>query len=247
VLAFFPMRPQARAQLLDVLALIGVRVGDGLRGGPQIAWHTGTQISPTDLAKLPTYAINRSCRDVSKSHVDALWTGVAGYSVSVDPLLTEGPLVIKSEENGAHDGRIASGPLRRRQTGMVYQRFIDATVGDVFVQTRPVVMRRAMPLVFEVHMPRPHWHADAIGMFPRQAQELYSGAEIAQLLAFASAVGLEYGELDVLRETATGRLFVLDANPTPVRPHFIAAEDLRTAQRLMADAFSQVFAADLRR
>ncbi len=246
-MAFFPKQPSARAHLLDVLALVGVRVGSELVGGPVIAWDTGTRLSPADLEKLPGYAINRSCRDTSKSGVDALWASVAGYSIAVDPLTTTGPLVVKSEENATHDGRVVNGPLRRRQPGMVYQRLIDATVGEVFLQTRPVVMRGHMPLVFDVHMRRPHWHADALGLYPRKPEELYSAAEIALVLAFAAAVGLEYGEMDVLRETATGRLYVLDANPTPVRPQHITADDAAVGIRLMADAFSEVFAADLAR
>ena len=51
----------------------------------------------------------------------------------------------------------------------------------------------------------------------------------------------------MLRYNATGQLFVIDANPTPVRPHHIAAGDEATAQRQMAEAFAQIFKADLAR
>jgi hypothetical protein len=171
---------------------------------------------------------------------------MSGYSIAVDPLLTSGPLVEKSEENAVHDWHVVTGPLRRRKPGMVYQHLVDATVGDLYMQSRPVIMRGQIPLHYEVHFPRQHWRADA-RMFPRDVAEVHSAAEIALILAFATAIGLEYGELDVLRETATGRLFVIDANPAPVRPHHIEPVDEATALRKMADAFADIFGADLAR
>ncbi|MEA2676704.1 MAG: hypothetical protein QOJ81_845 [Chloroflexota bacterium] len=244
-LNFFPERPIPRAQLLSMLAMLGVRIGSD-RGGPQIAWQRGTWLNPADQAQLPDYAINRACADVSKSRVDELWTGIAGYSIAVDPLVTSGPLVEKSEENAVHDWHVVNGPLRQRKAGMVYQRLIDAIVGDVYLQSRPVIMRGHIPLHYEVHFPRQHWRADA-RMFPRDVGEVYSAPEIELILAFASAIGLEYGELDVLRETATGRLFVIDANPAPVRPHHITRDDEATMLPKMADAFADIFGADLAR
>ncbi|MEP7360536.1 MAG: hypothetical protein ABI744_03045 [Chloroflexota bacterium] len=246
ILNFFPERPLPRAQLLGLLALLGVRIGSDLRGGPQIAWQKGTWLRPADQAKLPAYAINRACSDVSKSRVDALWGDLAGYSLSVDPLVSAGPLVVKSDENARHDWRVVNGPLRRRQAGMVYERLIDATVGEHYVQSRPVIMRGHMPLVYEVHFPRHHWRADA-RMFPGEISAVYSVSEVELILAFAAAIGLGYGELDVLRESATGKLFVIDANPTPVAPHHISPDDEATTRRQMADAFAEIFAADLAR
>jgi hypothetical protein len=246
ILNFFPERPLARAQLVGMLALLGVRIGSDLRAGPQIAWQKDTWLRPSDQAKLPAYAINRACSDVSKSRVDALWASVAGYSLSVDPLVTAGPMVVKSEKNARHDWRLVNGPLRKREAGMVYERFIDGIVGERYVQTRPVIMRGQIPLAYSVHFPMQHWRAEA-DTFPLKISDAYSAAEVDLILAFAAAIGLEYGELDVLRETATGRLFVIDANPTPVRPHHIAADDEASMLRQMADAFAEIFKADLAR
>jgi hypothetical protein len=246
VLNFFPERPLARAQLVSMFGLLRVRIGSDVRAGPQIAWQKDTWLRPADQARLPSYAINRRCSDVSKSRVDALWASAAGYSLIVDPLVTEGPLVVKSELNARHDWRPVNGPLLRREKGMVYQRFIDATAGDLFIQSRPVIMRRHIPLVYAVHFPRQHWRAEA-ETFPSQTSEFYSAAETEQILDFADALGLEYGELDVLRDNATGQLYVIDANPTPVRPHHIAPADEAATLRAMADAFGGIFAADLAR
>ena len=246
VLNFFPERPLPRAQLVAILALLGVRIGRDLDGGPQIAWQRGTWLTPPEVAQLSTYAINRGCTDVSKSRVDELWAAICGFSIAVDPLVTQGRLIEKTEENALHDWRIVNGPLRRRQPGKVYERFIDATAGQHFIQSRPVIMRGHMPLVYRIQFPRQHWGAQA-ETFPAKVTDFYSEAEVDQILAFCAAIGLEYGELDVLRENGTGRLFVIDANPTPVRPHHIAPEHEASTQRQMADAFAEIFGADLAR
>jgi hypothetical protein len=119
-------------------------------------------------------------------------------------------------------------------------------VGDIYLQSRPVIMRGQIPLMYEVNFPPRHWHADA-RMFPARVSDMYSAAEVEMVLAFAAAIGLEYGEIDVLRESATGRLFVIDANPCPVRPHHITPADEASMLRGMADAFGEIFAADLAR
>jgi hypothetical protein len=229
-----------------MLALIGVRIGTDPRAGPVIAWQRGAWLRAADQANLPEYAINRSCSDVSKSRVDELWARTAGYSIAVDPLSTTGPLVVKGEENAVHDWYLAQGPLPRREPNKVYERFIDATAGEHFIQSRPVIMRGRIPFVYAVHFPRQHWRAEA-ETFPAHASDFYSPAEVDQMLAFCAALGLEYGELDVLRENGSDRLFVIDANPAPVRPHHMAATDEAAGQRLMADAFADIFAADLAR
>jgi hypothetical protein len=242
-LTFYPRRPQPRAQIVGMLATLGIRIGHDLASrGAQIAWDTRTWLAEPDLRSLAHNAINRACRDTSKSRVDALWADIAGYSLSVNPLVTAGPLVVKSEKNAAHDGRVVIGPLRRLRPGVVYQRFVDGTVGNIFLQTRPALVGGRMPVVLEIHMPIPHWHADAVLELVRGPADLYSPTEADQILAFAAAIGLEYGELDVLRDTQSGRLYVVDANPTPVRPHFLAPGDEALATRLMADAFADEFA-----
>ncbi|MEP7158083.1 MAG: hypothetical protein ABI797_01530 [Chloroflexota bacterium] len=243
MLTFYPMRPQPRAQVVTMLALIGVRIGvDIRRSGPAIAWHSGTLLPAADAAALPAWAINRGCTDISKSRVDELWGRLAGYSISVDPLRTAGPIVVKSEANGRHDGRVVHGPLRQRRAGVVYQRFIDATVGDAFMEARPVIIGGRMPLALESRRPRPHWATDALATLPRQPGELYSADEIETMLRFASAIGLDYGELDAVRETSSGNLYVLDANRTPTRPHFIPRDAEAEAMALMAATFANAFA-----
>ncbi len=45
-----------------------------------------------------------------------------------------------------------------------------------------------------------------------------SGQEISNLLQFCQLMGMDYGELDVLRDRQDGRIYVVDANSTPLPP-----------------------------
>jgi hypothetical protein len=55
-------------------------------------------------------------------------------------------------------------------------------------------------------------------------------------------MGLDYGELDVLRDLGDRRIYVVDVNPTPDGPpNHIGAADSEIALARMADAFNEVF------
>ena len=75
-------------------------------------------------------------------------------------------MVVKSEENATHDGRIIRGPIRERRPGFVYQRLVDNRVGDHFVDLRPVILDGRIVLIYEkrremdARFDRPPTHAD---------------------------------------------------------------------------------------
>jgi hypothetical protein len=73
----------------------------------------------------------------------------------------------------------------------------------VFVKRRPVE-RRFANFNSSVALKRP--------------DEVFSKREIERLSAFAAAMRLDWGGLDVLRDAATGRLYVVDVNKTDMPP-----------------------------
>ena len=48
--------------------------------------------------------------------------------------------------------------------------------------------------------------------------EAFSRDEQARLVAICSAMGADWADLDVLRDQTTGRIYVVDVNPTPAAP-----------------------------
>jgi hypothetical protein len=218
-LQFYPMRPDAKARISLVVARLGLRIRIGVVPGvPTIAWDTGTWFDDAAYRRLPPGAVNRECIDISKGTVDRAWASVAGYSVEVDPLAFDGPMVIKSEANGRHDGRIVHGPIGSRHPGYVYQRFVDAVEGDQMVELRTTVIGTQIPLVLLRYRPRTRWFAGSTKTLLADPAEEFSPTELAQIIRFAALIGMDYGELDVLRDKASGRIYVLDSNRTPNGP-----------------------------
>jgi hypothetical protein len=188
-----------------------------------------------------TRAPPRGCLDVSKSTVDRVWHELAGYGVTVDPLVTDGPIVIKSELNGVHDGRLVMGPLPAREPGLVYQRLIDGRRDGQVYATRVAVVGDQMPIAFEKRRPYPNWFHGGSVVTPARPADLYSTDEMALVRDFARAIGMDYGEIDVLRETSSGRIYVVDANRTPIRPIGMAAEHDERVLAALSEAVALLF------
>lgn len=240
VVNFFPMRPEPRMQISWMLRVLRMRLGVAPAvGQPTFAWDTGTWFDEDARRRLPHNAINGSCLDVSKSRVDAVWAEVSGYSIQVDPTTNSGRMVVKPEENGAHAGRLVEGPISRRR-GFVYQRFVATRRNGRRLSTRAVIIGPEMPVVLD------YWSAESdIFHGPSHCvatapEEVYTDTERGQILRFAGLVGLDFGELDILRDEESGRIYVIDANRTSFMPALLSLADLRRSYRAMVPALSRL-------
>ena len=233
------MRPEPNASISYVMGRLGVRIGfEPSATGLNFAWDTGTWFSVSAARQLPEGTLNSRCLDISKSTVDRVWLEVAGYSIAVDPLTKEGPLVVKPDENGTRGGRVVDGPLPNRAPDVVYQRLIDTRVGDRVLQIRPVILRGQIVLVYEKWRPHPQWFKGPELTVPKAQADFFNDDEAALLLRFADAIGLDYGELDVVRDGEGGLIYVVDANRTPVRPKGLPDESVDAAFGPQAEAFA---------
>ncbi len=163
-------------------------------------------------------ASNYGCADVSKSRVAEVFEQVFGYPLSVDPTQGPGPCVEKGEANGAHDGRVVERPLKARP-GRVYQRLVDNTDGVDAIDLRTPFVGGRPVLVFVKRRPVARRFANFnTSVSLKRPQDVFSRRETEQLSAFAHAMRLDWGGLDVLRDAATGRLYVVDVNKTDMPP-----------------------------
>jgi len=162
--------------------------------------------------------LNLRCTDISKIRVEAVFREIFGYGTFVDPTLHQGRCIVKSDENAATWGSVVQGPLDMPQEGCVYQVFIDSEHDGVQVEYRtPVVLGR----IPEIKL----WRREAVrGPINQRAWvdttladpvSIYTSGEQAQILEFARRMGLDFGELDVLRSRDDGRIYILDVNKTP--------------------------------
>lgn len=219
---FYPHAPSPRAILYKVCHRAGYIICTDPCDAWDLAihWDTATVRLPLDLPEGSRLILNRRCLDVSKLHLSRLFAQVFGYEIFVDPLHYAGDVVRKSDENGAHDGIILRCPLAAVEPGFVYQRLVANHVSaDLVEDLRTPVFRNRIPFVYRKLRPRldrfSNWNVDVQCC---AADEVFSQSEQERILALARELGMDYGEMDILRDRTDDRLYVVDANPTPWGP-----------------------------
>jgi hypothetical protein len=239
--SFYPMRLEPTAALAHVLPRVGARIAPFPgRADLTVAWHTGTWISRDDVDRLPAHALNRACADISKRTVDEAWATAAGYSISVDPTTYRGTMVVKPLENAVRGGRIVEGPIGSPRANLVYERLVDSRIGDRIHSTRAMVARGKIVVAYDRWRPYPHWFRGPEETLPGDPERLYSSEERETLVGFAALIGLEFGEIDVLRDNDSGLVYAVDANRTPVRPRSLAREHDDAVFGPMSEAFAEL-------
>ena len=202
-----------------------------------LADHSVPQTKPG--AKL----VNFGCNDISKSKVAEAFERAAGYSLKVDPLIYEGPMVEKSEKNACHDGRIIEGPMEPIED-KTYQRLIDNEIdGGLVDDLRCCIVGGEPTLVFrkrrELSRRFLNENAQVLLDDPRKC---YTSDEIDVIKSFAADIGLDWGGVDVLRDRASGRIYIVDANKTDMGPPVaLKLGDKLKSTRRMARAFVTAF------
>ena len=239
---FYPMLPGPSSSMAHVLARLPVRIGNTPRADElTFAWDTGTWFSPAAARRLPETAVNRRCLDISKGVVDRIWAETAGYSIAVDPRVTRGQIVVKPQENGKHGGQLVEGPIDQPRTDMVYQRLVDARGADGRVeQLRLVVWSSRLLFTYAKWRAYPNWFTGTELTLPSESRDYISEAEEHTVLRFADAIGIEYGELDVLRDRDSGLIYVVDANRTSVRPKGLPLDKETDSFAPQAEALAQL-------
>ena len=183
-------------------------------------------------------AFNFAVGDVSKSHVARVMETAFGYPLAVDPVTFVGEAVEKGEGNGLHDGRLVTCPCSPA-AGKSYQRVIETEGDDGWAyDLRTACVGRKPVVVFLKKKPATaRFSIQNTSVVVKTPAEVFSPAEIAQIECFCDVMQLDWGGLDVLREHATGRLYVVDVNKTDTGPAVVLNwHDRALATRLLAGA-----------
>lgn len=197
-------------------------------------------------------SINGAHRGNLKTTVQETWETVAGYALAVDPTVYEGPMVEKSDANATHDGRIVIGPVQTQREGYVYQRLLDNVVESDDGVREAVDLRTPLyggraPLVYVKRRPLADRFSNTnTSVELLEPAALFSEAELDLLARFARAMGLDYGEVDVLRDSVDGRIFVVDSTQGPSGPpNGLPASQAHEAVFRLAKAFDELVEAVL--
>lgn len=221
-----PDRPMPFAMLFAVCARLGYRVSNDPSAPFDIGvyWQDATVRQPP--AALVAAArrgpvLNMRAVDISKSAVESAQLAAFGYSLGVDPLTHVGQVVRKSQENATHDGTVVQVPVTELAPGFVYQHLVDTLLPSGLVEDLriPVLLGHVPYVSYRRRTPKERFGSGGIVEVETVATEdALSAKEVARVVAVATALGVEYGELDALRHRPDGRLYVVDVNSMPSTP-----------------------------
>ena len=232
-IAFLPDLPRPWYLIWAVAACAGTRVVDDAREADIVMHFDDSTLSAEtplpDFGAHQPRLVNFGCRDISKSGVAGAFERAAGYALAVDPATYTGPIVDKSEINAAHDGHIVEGPFQP-QAGRAYQRLVDNTIGGGLVEDlRTTTADGEALIVFRKRRPIARRFANEnVSCDCVKPAEVFSSAELDLIRRFTRELKLDWGGVDVLRDRADGRIYIVDANKTDMGPPVV----LKLGQKL---------------
>lgn len=220
------------------LRMCGVRICDTGSSDTDlaIAWHPSTQYD-LDADTFSKYrvrhaVVNAGCTDIRKSRVDRAFEAVFGYGLPIDPLTHQGVILRKSERNGPHDAVLLDGPLQSVEEGYVYQRLVTYETPKGMAEWRAIVVAGKVASVYVNYRPVDNrFQPLPVASAYCSPTEAFSAAERENISRFCGLMGLDFGALDVLRDS-DGRMYICDCNNTPTGP----SEKLSRSDQLRVSA-----------
>lgn len=257
---FYPDEPMPFCAIYKILKFLGYRITTDPQKNCVLAikyWHgfDGNPYSPEK--SFPDFrstrqngvkVLNIRCNDISKIRVNSVFEEIFGYSLSVDPRKHSGKCVMKLNWNALHKGQIIECPTELREGDFVYQKLIQNEVEDGLVEDiRTPVFGNKTPFVYLKYrsvkdrlVDRQHTNTKATIV---EVDEVLSKDELNNIYRFCEKIGMDYGELDVLRDRVDGRIYIVDANIAPSGPPSpISDDEAKEAVVRLSQAFEKAFA-----
>ena len=150
--------------------------------------------------------INGRCDDVSKDKVNRVHLDVFGYDMAIDPETYTGAYVRKTNLQGDKSGRVFRS-TQKRQSRYVYHKLINNVDGGLRVDYRVHVING------EIVWTRKKWKRKIIDSHPLRSEIVnLEVSEQKKILEFCEAMGVDFGELDVLKDD---KIYIVDVNDIP--------------------------------
>lgn len=256
---FYPDAPKPFHAMYKLLTYLGYYITSDRRKdcNPCMLWwlaFDGNPFAPEqslsvleNVKRNGNTVLNRHGRDISKVAVNSTFEKVFGYSLSVDPRVYTGKCVMKLNWNALHQGKIVHCPSEPDDGDVVYQRLIRNEVENGLIEDMRVpVFGDKIPFVYLKYrlienrmVDRAHTAYKAV---IAETSTVLSAEEQKNICGFARQMGLDYCEVDVLRDRQDGRIYIVDANNTPSGPPSpISMDDEKIAVARLSEAFQEAF------
>lgn len=260
IIIFFPEKPLPFCVIYKILLFLGIRIETDLENKCDLAIHYWHGFDGNPYATSNPYPniltnknraskkLNFRCRDISKKQVNRVFEEVFGYSIGVNPRQFQGKCVMKSNWNALHKGKTVDCPREPEDESFVYQRLIHNETKDGSVEDMRVpVYGKTTPFVYLKYRPIRNRFIDRAHINTKvtmaEVDKVLSKDELANIYMFSERIGIDYGEVDVLRDGIDGRIYIVDANIAPSGPPApITANDEKAAIKMLSRAFEEAFA-----
>ena len=244
----YPQRPRTYHSLYKIAHLRGYRLTTDLRADAVACLaFQDTMVYEPDDALLQVArtrpVINLGCTDISKQHVGAVFEQIFGYTLTVDPCTFTGECVKKSNDNAKHDGVIITCPIPREkvESDCIYQRVVSnrAEGSNLLLDIRVPIYKGLIPFVFLRYRDPNSRFDGCVQTAVVDVAEVLSPEELDQTRAMCRALGLDLGELDILRDLDERRIYIVDVNKTPGGPFAFSHREQKAMIERMAAAFER--------
>jgi len=154
---------------------------------------------------------------------------------------------MKLNWNALHKGKVIDCPTEPETGDVVYQRLVRNETGEETVEDiRVPIFKDIIPFVYLKHRSIDNRLVDRVHTNTRaiiaEVDNHLSADEQVKICQFAGKMGLDYCEVDVLRDRNSGRIYIVDANNTPAGPPSpIRSSDEKKAVVRLAHAFQKAF------
>ncbi|MFK7808276.1 MAG: hypothetical protein AB8F74_10790 [Saprospiraceae bacterium] len=245
----FPDYPSKKTSIFKVADVIKNNLTNGSKKNARlyVYWEDKTLGNPDKYLSEgdeQKKILNYHCRDISKEKVDAAIQKVFGYSTFVRPNEFVGKAVEKSDINAMHDGRTVELPLTDTEPGKIYQILIDNSISEEEVlDYRIPIVEEALDFVYLKYKKREiRFDNVTYKVEMKDATAVFSADEIRLINEFAKEFELNYGELDILRDKQSKKIYIIDVNKTPYGPPAgLDKENSKIAIERTAKKFKQAY------
>lgn len=166
--------------------------------------------------------INANCNDISKKKLGNCFQEIFNYQLNINPTTYKGLGVEKSDDNGAHDGKLVKLPITKDlvQNKKVYNIHINNVFEKNFVTDYRI------PFIGELsefcYEKKRHISERFVNQNHTvkvlQTSDIFTSEEINKISSMCHLMKLDYGEIDCLIDADTRKIYVVDINKTPIGP-----------------------------
>ncbi len=239
---FYPKKPDKRFAIYKICHFLGCSMTDKTEEKYDLAINLGLSV-PEKISK-ETKTLNINCVDITKRNVESVFANAFGYKLSINPLTFKGKCVKKPNQNASGIGTIIQCPISKIDKNYSYQKIINSeTNSGKLLNMRVPILDKNIPFVYLRFKKKEELLNDTTskGVKIKKATDVFSKEERKKIISFCEKIGMDYGELDILRDKADKKIYIIDANNTPFGPHYLPKKETEKALNLLSNAFEKEF------